>query len=69
MLLWHHGTLEKNWTDSGWVLDGIFYPVEYSDDKNGPDKVLGRELLRKDVETHPDKYHPNVRKEMGVRDA
>lgn len=66
MLNWHHGTPEKQWKDSGWVLDGKFYPVEYSDDPNGPDKILGRELLKRDVAKNPDKYHPNLKKELGL---
>jgi len=56
MAIWHHGTEEKQWKDSGWVFNGKFYPVEYSDDPNGPDKVLGRELIEKDFKLFPEKY-------------
>lgn len=44
-MMWHHGTVEKNWKDSGWVWRGKFYPCEYSDDENGKDKEIGRLLI------------------------
>lgn len=42
--MWSHGTYTKNWKDSGWVYDGIFFPCEYTDDPHGDglDKVIGR---------------------------
>lgn len=66
MLLWYHGTKAQNWKNSGWVLDGVLYPVEYSNDPNGPDKILGKDLLKREVMLHPEGYHPDVVKELNV---
>lgn len=27
--MWHHGTKEQNWADSGWLYGGEFYPCLY----------------------------------------
>lgn len=64
MLYWYHGTPEKEWKNSGWILNGVLYPVEYSDDRNGPDKILGRALCKIDALTNPDDYHPDVVREF-----
>lgn len=45
LLMWYHGTVEKNWKDSGWIWRNKFYPCEYSDDKDGKDKQIGRLLI------------------------
>jgi hypothetical protein len=49
IVMWCHGTLEKNWKDSGWVYKGVFYPCEYTDDPNGQDKVIGRSLCEQEI--------------------
>lgn len=49
MLAWCHGD-PPDYKNSGWLLDDIFFPVEYTDDKNGKDKILGRELVKIDME-------------------
>lgn len=49
IVMWNHGTKEKDYKDSGWVYKGKLYPCQYTNDPNGEDKIIGRRLVELEI--------------------
>jgi hypothetical protein len=71
IVLWHHGTKDNNWKDSGWVYDGKLYPCEYSSifcSFKGLDKIIGAFLLKYEEEQKSGPTIEEVKKHLITAD-